>query len=862
MNNRPYEISVITPVHKVRMDMFVRSFESMKDQTFGFENIEWVVVLHNCTEEEAAEYEAVLSGYDNVRAVRLNNEVRSPSSPRNYGLELANGKYIGFLDGDDRYTQWCIEKAVGYLNESGADICHFRRMVELEKEGGIILNELVMWDQTQETILLNRNNWDGEKLFVGTWGMCTSKIYRRDFLMEHQIRFDDSISFAEDYDFSISAYALAKNICLAPQMIGYVYFVNGSSLVQTTKVTEEVLLRYARGFKKLFDKGLNNRIYMNDSMGMLLLYEAIIVNACKDLDPAVRKEITDMLEPYVRMLKPIPASKIYAGGRNDRMNTLPRKILLGENFSAGNYFYRIEEVPPVTVVDRQKDALASVLKLGMNSDYAKRYGFTGLLTMEEYRDALPVSNYEMYRPMIDLTVNIGERGIFTDDPITCYAVTHDRTGMSKRIPFTDQLLKKYVAAFRSLVGTGTVFTMLESLPYKSSKLTMDVKYTNTVMGLILTEYMAENARSSAKAARFVTPQELLFPKTLCDFDYTRLLFALAEPDVDTVYAPNAWTLYAEVQLLYKKWERLCADIASGTLSETNDIPADILAEINNKLCPDPERAEQLRRIFEAASGRPKLTDIWPKLSRVIADSTGSYSIYRDHVTRCLGTAELMNSFLADEYCFYGPADGEDFRLSLTECFFEFMRFGHEDEICFAHELKENEEYIVVVSNKAGLYRYRTDMLVRCVRVEPDAVIVKRLCPIAYDLEKMCHIREEQLLGAVALCGEKLGMTVSDFTLLPAGERGRFVFVLEPETSEAYKQTSGGDLSDVSDACTAWMRGVLHNDKIVLTVSVCEPETHLLYRDVQMLRRNVLADGIAPCHITDDPAAKLFFHPED
>ena len=861
MKNRKYEISVITPVHKVRMDMFNASFESMKNQTFGFENIEWVVVLHNCTDEEAAEYEAVLSGYDNIRAVRLNNEVRSPSSPRNYGLEIATGTYIGFLDGDDRYTPWCIEKAVGYLNENGADICHFRRMVELEKEGGIILNELVMWDQTQETILVNRDNWDGEKLFVGTWGMCTSKIYRRDFLISNNIRFDDTISFAEDYDFSISAYALAKNICLAPQMIGYVYFVNGSSLVQTTKLTDEVLLRYAKGFKKLFDKGLDYGIYMNDSMGMLLLYEAIIVNVCKELDPAVRKEITDMMEPYVRMLKPIAASKIYAGGRNDRMNTLPRKILLGENFSAGTYFYRIEEMPPATVVDKQKDALAAVLKLGMNSDFAKRYGFTGLLTMEEYRDKVPLSDYEDYRPMIDLTVNIGERGIFTDEPITCYAVTHDESGNGKRIPFTDQLLKRYVSEFRRLVGTGTVFTMLESLPYKSKKLTMDVKYTNTVMGLILTEYMAENSRSSSKAARFVTPQELMFPKTLCDFDYTRLLFALGETDIDTIYAPNAWTLYAEVLLLYRKWESLCADIAKGTLSETNDIPDDIIAEINNKLRSDPERAEKLREIFRNASGRPKLTDIWPNLTRVIADSTGSFALYRKNVSRYLGNAELINGFLADEYSFYGSAEGDDFRMSLEESFFEFIKLGQGNVTCFAHDLEENGEYVVVVSNKAGLFRYRTDMLVKCVRKDNDAVTVRRLCPIAYDLENMHGIREEMLLGAAELCGEMLGITVADYTLLSTGERERFLLVIEPETGEEYKKAKSTDIAPVSSACTDHIRGILNDGRIVFTVSICEPETHLLYRDVQMLKRRVLADGISPCHITDDPAAKLFFDPE-
>ena len=860
MSHKNYEVSIITPVHKVRIDMFEQSFKSMKNQTYGFENIEWIVVLHNCTDEEAAEYEAILDGYDNVRAIRLNNEVRSPSSPRNYGLEIATGTYVGFLDGDDRYTSWCIDKVVGYLNENGADLCHFRRMVELEKEGGIILNELVMWDQTQETILVNRDTWDGERLFVGTWGMCTSKIYRRDFLIENNIRFDDTISFAEDYDFSISAYALAKNICLAPQMIGYVYFVNSSSLVQTTKVNNEVLLRYAKGFKKLFDKGLSNGIYMNDSMGMLLLYEAIIVNACKDLDPAVRKEITDMMEPYVRMLKPIAASKIYAGGRNDRMNTLPRKILLGESAVVGNYIYRIDETAPVTVLEKQKDALAAVLKLGINSDFGKRYHFSDLLTMEDYRDQVPTAEYADYQPLIDLTVNIGERGIFTDEMITCYAVTHDADGRSRRIPFTEQLLAKYVSEFRELVGTGTVFTMLESLPYKSTHLTMDIKYTNTVMGLILTEYMAQNSRSYTKSAKFVTPPELIFPKTLCDFDYVRLLFALTESEIDTVYAPNAWTLYAGTALIYRKWKLLCDDIENGKISDTKDIPAEIIDEINDRLRPDPERAAQLREVFEKANGKPQLTDIWPGLKRVIADGTGSFAIYKKNVSRYLGEVEYSNGFLADEYCFYGVADSDDITLSLEESFFEFLPCGGDAlKPCFAHELSEGEEYTVLISNKAGLFRYNTGMRIKCVKADTNDVVIRKLCPIGYDLKAMRGLREEQLLDTVMLCGEKLGITVADYTLMNTDDPERFILVIEPENDEELKKASAADLTAAAVACTEQLRLDSGDKAIKIGLSLCEPEAHLLFRDIRMLKCGVLADGISPCHITDQPVAKMFFH---
>jgi len=42
-----YKVSVVTPFHNVDMAVFQKAADSMKQQTIGFENIEWVIVVHN-----------------------------------------------------------------------------------------------------------------------------------------------------------------------------------------------------------------------------------------------------------------------------------------------------------------------------------------------------------------------------------------------------------------------------------------------------------------------------------------------------------------------------------------------------------------------------------------------------------------------------------------------------------------------------------------------------------------------------------------------------------------------------------------------------------------------------------------------
>ena len=46
-----YIISVITPFHNVDYEMFNSCIDSMLKQTLGFENIEWIIALHNCDQD-------------------------------------------------------------------------------------------------------------------------------------------------------------------------------------------------------------------------------------------------------------------------------------------------------------------------------------------------------------------------------------------------------------------------------------------------------------------------------------------------------------------------------------------------------------------------------------------------------------------------------------------------------------------------------------------------------------------------------------------------------------------------------------------------------------------------------------------
>ena len=701
---RKKEVSVIIPVHNTDLGMFSNCIRSLKNQEIGFENIELVVVLHNCNAETVAGVRDILAPSDGVVIAELNNESHSPSSPRNHGIDLATGDYLTFLDADDMLTPECLRLSLEYIKEAGADLCHFRKKIQMEQEGKITFNELVLWDQTQEMTAISIDALDHRMYFVGAWGMSTGKLFRRQLLVENNLRFDESIKFAEDYHFMLCVFGKVRSICLAPQLIGYIYFVNGNSLVQTTKITEELLLDYVAGFQKVFDKGIENHIWMNDTMGSIMLIILNWMYACTDLTDEGRQKVMAYMEPYIRSLEPVKPSKLYPAGKSYRMNAYLSRYILDEETELETFIARDDEGIGQTFIDRQKDALSGVMGHGIHSDYSRHYGFDRITTIEEYDRRLPVSDYNLYCPMIELTIQMGERGIFTDNEISAYALVYGKEPEPERIPMTEPAIVPYVHALRKSLGTSKTFPVSEALPFKASHLTMDFKYTNSVYGVILKAYIAEAESFGCGYATFTTPKEYLFPEKEQDMRLMRLVWALKERDVESIFAPDPESLCSCLKDLARNWEGVC-----GKIEET-----------------DRERADELRALFLSGK-KPALREIWPSVRKVVCwNATDDRAL--DDIKPWFSDVSFSRGYYADAYALYGEICGDsgEVELDADYVFYEFVQLSGNAEkaVCTAADISEGEVYKLLVSNLSGLYRYDTGMSVKCVHTDGQKVVVK------------------------------------------------------------------------------------------------------------------------------------------
>ena len=66
-----YKVSVVTPFHNVELGVFEKAYQSMKAQTIGFENIQWIVIAHNCEPHYLPALQEMLGRHPRERFLRI-----------------------------------------------------------------------------------------------------------------------------------------------------------------------------------------------------------------------------------------------------------------------------------------------------------------------------------------------------------------------------------------------------------------------------------------------------------------------------------------------------------------------------------------------------------------------------------------------------------------------------------------------------------------------------------------------------------------------------------------------------------------------------------------------------------------------
>lgn len=195
------KLSIIIPVYNV--EQFVgRCLDSCVNQGLTFEDYEIIVVNDETPDNSMSIVKEYCLRYPHIRIVNRKNG--GLSAARNTGLKEAQGKYVWFIDSDDRIEHNCLGHLITKLETDNLDVLCFGLKLDFPDEHTII-----------HPVVHDGN----EKIHTGRCFICSvgvapaawAAIFRRDFLLGHNLTFYEGI-LHEDQEFTPRAYCLADRI--------------------------------------------------------------------------------------------------------------------------------------------------------------------------------------------------------------------------------------------------------------------------------------------------------------------------------------------------------------------------------------------------------------------------------------------------------------------------------------------------------------------------------------------------------------------------------------------------------------------------------------------------------------------------
>lgn len=229
------KVSIIVPVYNVE-DYIEKCLESLVNQTL--KEIEIIVVNDGSTDSSLEKIEKFAQ--KDKRITVINQENQGQGTARNTGLNIAKGKYIGFVDSDDYVDLDFYEKLYSAAKTNNADISAASILKHKKyKSFNLLYKKQICANTTQNKIKVSQ---DKKGRFFYVW----NRLYKTEFLKSQNLIFPSGVYY-EDVMFSAKA-ILAANMVICISNTYYRYVERKTSTVkskenQSKKISDSIKVR-------------------------------------------------------------------------------------------------------------------------------------------------------------------------------------------------------------------------------------------------------------------------------------------------------------------------------------------------------------------------------------------------------------------------------------------------------------------------------------------------------------------------------------------------------------------------------------------------------------------------------------------
>jgi hypothetical protein len=377
-------------------------------------------------------------------------------------------------------------------------------------------------------------------------------------------------------------------------------------------------------------------------------------------------------------------------------------------------------------LDAQREVLQDLVTSAQNTELGRKYNFSNLFNVRDFKAAVPVHEYDDIKPCIQRIMN-GEQNILWNTPVYWFAKSSGTTSdKSKFIPISDESLKDG--------------------HFKAAKDALTLYY----------QYNPDSALLTGKGL-VIGGSHSINPMNN-EVQYGDLSAVLLQ---NSPYWGH-WIRTPDLSIaIMDEWESKIEKLANNTINENvtsvSGVPTWTLV--------------LFKRILEI-TGKKTMAEVWPSLELFMHGGV-SFIPYKEQFQKLIGKdINYLEMYNASEG-FFAAQDvpGNEGMLLFTDhgIFIEFMpvnEYGKKDpQTIGLQDVELGKNYAPVISTNGGLWRYLVGDTIQFVSLKPYRI------KVSGRLKHYINAFGEEIIvdnadTAIAVAAEKTGSIVNEYTAAP------------------------------------------------------------------------------------------------
>ncbi|XP_061369534.1 indole-3-acetic acid-amido synthetase GH3.6-like [Gastrolobium bilobum] len=388
----------------------------------------------------------------------------------------------------------------------------------------------------------------------------------------------------------------------------------------------------------------------------------------------------------------------------------------------------------------QERVLAEILSSSARVEYLQRHGLDGHTDKNTFKKVMPVVTYEDLKPDIDRIANGDTSPILCSKPISEFLTSSGTSGGERKLmPAIEDELERRSLLYSLLMpvmdqfvpgldkGKGMYFLFIKS----EAKTPGGLLARPVLTSYYKSSHFKNRTHEHDPYTNYTSPNETILCLDSYQSMYSQLLCGLCQnEEVLRVGAVFASGFIRTIKFLEKHWVCLCNDIKTGTIDAEITDPS-VREAVMKILKPNPKLADFIETECKKDSWKGIITRLWPNTKYVDVIVTGTMSQYIPTLDYYSNGLPLVCTMYASSECYFGlnlnplcePSE-VSYTLIPTMAYFEFLPLNKKNEHTnsISHQEQEHlvdlvdvelgQEYELVVTTYAGLYRYKVGDILR------------------------------------------------------------------------------------------------------------------------------------------------------